>query len=71
MVLPIASFAGNGGIPAFIGFMGDAVSFSAGFVIIGVLMVLLAGLTRFIRLNTDDEAAAHSDLAEKSAAELT
>jgi len=71
MVLPIASFVGNGGIPAFVGFMGDAVSFSAGFMIIGTLMVLLAGLTRFIRLNTDDEAAAHSELAEKGTAELT
>jgi NNP family nitrate/nitrite transporter-like MFS transporter len=53
MALPVASFIGNGGIPAFAGFMGDALSFSAGFIIIGAVMICLAFLTGFITLNID------------------
>lgn len=53
MALPVASFIGNGGVPAFAGFMGDAISFSAGFIIIGAVMAALAFFTGLIRLNID------------------
>jgi NNP family nitrate/nitrite transporter-like MFS transporter len=53
MTLPVASFIGNGGIPAFAGFMGDVISFSVGFIIIGTAMVLMAFLAGLIRLNID------------------
>jgi hypothetical protein len=45
---------GNGGIPAFAGFMGDAISFSAGFMVIGMVMVVLAFLSIFIRLGNHE-----------------
>ncbi|MGM0432055.1 MAG: MFS transporter [Spirochaetota bacterium] len=51
MVLPFASLMGNGAFPSFLGYMGDHTSFSLGFIIIGVLMLILAGLTGFLRLN--------------------
>jgi NNP family nitrate/nitrite transporter-like MFS transporter len=54
MTIPVASFMGNGGIPAFAGFMGDAISFSAGFMVIGMVMVVLAFLSIFIRLGTHE-----------------
>ncbi|MDZ7794531.1 MAG: MFS transporter [Spirochaetia bacterium] len=54
MTLPIASFIASGGVPAFVGFMGDAVSFSFGFILIGLFMIFLACLTPFLRLNIAD-----------------
>jgi NNP family nitrate/nitrite transporter-like MFS transporter len=45
IALPAASVLGNGVIPSFVGYTGDAASFSAGFIIIGVIMALLAFLT--------------------------
>lgn len=55
MVLPVSSFMGNGGIPALVGFMGDAVSFAAGFIILGAVMIVISGLTVFIKTNPTDD----------------
>ncbi len=48
MLLPIASLLGSGGIPSFIGFMGDNASFSMAFMLLGVMMILGSFLTVFI-----------------------
>ena len=50
MLLPFASFLGTGGIPAFIGYMGDHVSFAAGFLVVGIVTSLCAVLTCMLNI---------------------
>lgn len=52
MVLPVSVLIGTGLIPAFLGYMGDAVSFTTGFLIVGGLMMLLSFLALFLRTGT-------------------
>ncbi|MFO7729783.1 MAG: MFS transporter, partial [Spirochaetia bacterium] len=49
MVLPVSALIGTGMIPAFLGYMGDVVSFTAGFLIVGGLMMLLSSLSLALR----------------------
>ncbi len=47
MVLPVAAVLGTGIIPSFLGFMGDVVSFSVGFMCVGIFL-MAASLLSFI-----------------------
>jgi len=49
MVLPVSALIGTGLIPAFLGYMGDIVSFTAGFLITGGIMMLLSFLSLVLR----------------------
>jgi len=49
MVLPVSALIGSGLIPAFLGYMGDVVSFTAGFLFVGGLMMLLSFLSLALR----------------------
>ncbi len=46
LMLPVAAVFGSGVVPAFIGYMGDAYSFSAGFIIFGLMVFFSSFLTR-------------------------
>ena len=50
LLLPFASFLGSGGIPAFIGYMGDHVSFSSGLLAVGIGTSMCAMLTWFLKI---------------------
>jgi hypothetical protein len=41
---------GGGGVPAFIGFMGDIASFAAGIGLVGVMITMGAMLAYFLKL---------------------
>src|SRR6056297_432005 len=49
MVLPVSALIGSGLIPSFLGYMGDVVSFTAGFLFVGGLMMLLSFLSLALR----------------------
>jgi NNP family nitrate/nitrite transporter-like MFS transporter len=49
LTIPFAFLIGGGAIPAGIGFMGDAVSFALGIVMVGGLILCGAGLAFFLR----------------------
>ncbi|MFO7848919.1 MAG: MFS transporter, partial [Spirochaetia bacterium] len=49
MVLPVSVLVGIGLIPAFLGHMGDVLSFSAGFLIVGGFIVLASFLSFLLR----------------------
>ncbi|MFW5715391.1 MAG: MFS transporter [bacterium] len=48
MVLPVSALLGTGLIPAFLGYMGDVLTFSAGFLIVGAAITLASLLAVFI-----------------------
>jgi NNP family nitrate/nitrite transporter-like MFS transporter len=50
LAAPIAFMIGGGGVPAFIGFMGDISSFAAGIVLVGVMITMGAILAYFLRI---------------------
>ncbi|MDZ7793865.1 MAG: MFS transporter [Spirochaetia bacterium] len=54
MVLPVSALIGTGIIPAFLGYMGDILSFSTGFLIVGITITLLSMLARFISIAETD-----------------
>lgn len=49
MVLPVSALIGTGLIPAFLGYMGDVLSFSAGFLIVGGVMILASFFSFLMR----------------------
>jgi MFS transporter, NNP family, nitrate/nitrite transporter len=55
--IPCGYLIGAGAIPTFIGVMGDAGSFAAGFIVTGALIVLGGTLALLLRLPVKDEAA--------------
>ena len=50
LAVPLAFMIGGGGVPAFIGFMGDIASFSAGIGLVGVMVTMGAILAYFLRI---------------------
>jgi NNP family nitrate/nitrite transporter-like MFS transporter len=50
LAIPIAFLLGGGAVPTLIGFMGDAVSFAAGIMLVGVLITVGALLAGRLRL---------------------
>jgi predicted MFS family arabinose efflux permease len=50
LAAPLAFMIGGGGVPAFIGFMGDIASFSAGIGLVGVMVTMGAILAYFLRI---------------------
>ncbi len=52
--VPLGFVAGAGAIPTFIGFMGDAGSFSRGFLVTGLLILAGGGLALLLRLPSND-----------------
>jgi NNP family nitrate/nitrite transporter-like MFS transporter len=55
LVTPCGFLVGGGMVPAFLGFMGQGVSFSAGLFVLGSLMLTAPLLTRFLSFRQDGE----------------
>ena len=49
MVLPVSALLGTGLIPAFLGYMGDVLTFSAGFLIVGGVIILASFFSLLLR----------------------